>query len=79
MNTLQNIQDTLQSVTQSAIATMTSPSLPKTYKAAFFEKANSPLVIKDVELKMPGAGQVLVKVLASGVCKYLRYSKFYFN
>jgi len=68
MNSLQNIQDTLQSVTQSAIATMTSATLPKTYKAAVFEKANTPLVIKDVELKMPEAGQVLVKVLASGVC-----------
>jgi len=43
-------------------------SLPKTYKAAVFEKANSPLVLKDVELKHPSAGQVLVKVIATGVC-----------
>jgi D-arabinose 1-dehydrogenase-like Zn-dependent alcohol dehydrogenase len=42
--------------------------LPKTYAAAVFEKANTPLVIKDFPLKQPGLGQVLVKVLASGVC-----------
>ncbi|KAH7319423.1 putative alcohol dehydrogenase [Rhexocercosporidium sp. MPI-PUGE-AT-0058] len=43
-------------------------SLPKTYKAAVFEKANAPLTIKDVPLEAPSAGQVLVKVLACGVC-----------
>jgi len=44
------------------------PSLPKTYKVASFEKVNDPLTIKDVPLQHPSAGQVLVKVLASGVC-----------
>ncbi|PVH75282.1 putative alcohol dehydrogenase [Cadophora sp. DSE1049] len=43
-------------------------SLPKTYKAASFEKANDPLTIKDLPLQAPSAGQVLVKVLACGVC-----------
>ncbi|KAI2467112.1 alcohol dehydrogenase [Annulohypoxylon bovei var. microspora] len=43
-------------------------SLPKTYKAAVIEKAGQPIVVKDVELKQPGPGQVLVKVLACGVC-----------
>ncbi|KAG4428921.1 hypothetical protein IFR05_015597 [Cadophora sp. M221] len=43
-------------------------SLPKTYKAAVFEKANSPLTIKDLPLEAPSAGEVLVKVLACGVC-----------
>ncbi|KAH7403232.1 putative alcohol dehydrogenase [Cadophora sp. MPI-SDFR-AT-0126] len=43
-------------------------SLPKTYKAAVFEKANGPLTIKDIPLQAPSAGQVLVKVLACGVC-----------
>lgn len=43
-------------------------SLPKSYKAAVFEKANAPLTLKDVPLKEPGAGEVLVKVLAVGVC-----------
>jgi D-arabinose 1-dehydrogenase-like Zn-dependent alcohol dehydrogenase len=44
------------------------PNLPKTYKAASFEAKNAPLTIKDVELKLPGPGQVLVKVIATGVC-----------
>ncbi|KAI0377526.1 alcohol dehydrogenase [Hypomontagnella monticulosa] len=43
-------------------------SLPKTFKAAVFEKKGEPVVIKDVELKQPGPNQVLVKVIACGVC-----------
>lgn len=43
-------------------------SLPKTYKAAVFESKDSKLTIKDIELKQPERGQVLVKVLATGVC-----------
>lgn len=43
-------------------------SLPKTFKAAVIEKKSQPIVIKDLELKKPGRGQVLVKVLACGVC-----------
>lgn len=43
-------------------------NLPKTYKAAVIEKANAPLVFKDFELKMPGPTELLVKVLACGVC-----------
>ena len=42
--------------------------MAKTYKAAVFEAANQPLVIKELELKEPSEGQVLVKVLAAGVC-----------
>jgi Zn-dependent alcohol dehydrogenase len=42
-------------------------TLPKTYKAAVFQKANDPLTIIDVELKLPAAGEVLVKVLAVGM------------
>ncbi|KAI9888504.1 MAG: hypothetical protein M1814_006866 [Vezdaea aestivalis] len=42
--------------------------LPKTYKAAVAEKANEDLVIRELPLKMPEVGQVLVKVLACGVC-----------
>lgn len=45
-----------------------SPSLPKTYKAAFFESKGKDLVLKDVELQQPGPGYVLMKVLACGVC-----------
>ncbi|TVY82065.1 Alcohol dehydrogenase patD [Lachnellula suecica] len=43
-------------------------SLPKTYKAAVFEKANAPFTLKDLPLKEPSQGEVLVKVLACGVC-----------
>lgn len=45
-----------------------APTLPKTYKAAIFKKANDKLTIEDVELKQPDQGQVLIKVLATGVC-----------
>ncbi|KAI4232762.1 MAG: hypothetical protein L6R40_007308 [Gallowayella cf. fulva] len=45
-----------------------APTLPKTYKAAIFKKANDKLTIEDVELKQPEQGQVLIKVLATGVC-----------
>ncbi|CAJ2500769.1 Uu.00g036220.m01.CDS01 [Anthostomella pinea] len=48
--------------------TMSSTSLPKTYKVACLEKAGEPITIKDVDLKQPEPGQVLVKVLACGVC-----------
>ncbi|KAA8574725.1 hypothetical protein EYC84_003975 [Monilinia fructicola] len=43
-------------------------SLPKTYKAAVFEKADTPFVIKDIELREPKANEILVKVIACGVC-----------
>ncbi|KAJ3546280.1 hypothetical protein NM208_g1645 [Fusarium decemcellulare] len=42
--------------------------LPKTYKAAIMEGPGLPLKMVDLELKQPGQGQVLVKVLACGVC-----------
>lgn len=45
-----------------------APNLPKTYKAAIFKKANEPLTIEDVELKEPVEGEVLIKVIATGVC-----------
>ena len=42
--------------------------LPKTYRAATVVEVGKPLEIRDVELKQPTEGQVLVKMLASGVC-----------
>lgn len=45
-----------------------SPSLPKTYKAAVIESKGAPFTIKELELKQPGPKQVLVKILACGVC-----------
>lgn len=43
-------------------------SLPKTYKACVLDKPNVPFALRDVDLKHPEKGQVLVKVLACGVC-----------
>ncbi|KAL7792027.1 GroES-like protein [Trichoderma ceciliae] len=43
-------------------------ALPKTYKAMAILEASSPLTLQEVDLKLPGPGQVLVKVLACGVC-----------
>lgn len=43
-------------------------SLPKTYKAVVLQSANTPMTLVDVELKHPTKGEVLVKVLACGVC-----------
>ncbi|KAL6908885.1 GroES-like protein [Trichoderma evansii] len=45
-----------------------TPSLPKTYKAVVLTAPNSGFTIQDVPLKHPTAHQVLVKVLACGVC-----------
>jgi len=66
MTAISNLPEQLKSTAQYAIANMTP--LPKTYKAAVFEKANAPLVFKDIELTPPSKGQVLVKVIAAGVC-----------
>lgn len=46
-----------------------SPTLPKTYKAAIFKKASEPLTLEDVELKQPIEGEILIRVLATGVCR----------
>ncbi|KAK5085629.1 hypothetical protein LTR05_004916 [Lithohypha guttulata] len=43
-------------------------NLPKTYKVAVFKEKGSPLTFEERELKQPGDGEVLVKVLACGVC-----------
>jgi len=43
-------------------------SLPKTFKAAVAEKAGEPFVLRERPLEQPKDGQVLVKVLACGVC-----------
>jgi D-arabinose 1-dehydrogenase-like Zn-dependent alcohol dehydrogenase len=44
------------------------PNLPKTYLAAVLESKGAPFALKDLPLKLPGPGQVLVKVIATGVC-----------
>ncbi|KAK8018774.1 alcohol dehydrogenase [Apiospora marii] len=45
-----------------------SSSLPKTYKHAVFKAQGQPLTIEEAELKLPGPGEVLVRVEACGVC-----------
>ncbi|KAI1153525.1 alcohol dehydrogenase [Nemania diffusa] len=43
-------------------------SLPKTFKGAVIPKVNATVEIQEFELKPPGPGQVLVKVIVCGVC-----------
>ena len=45
-----------------------APSLPKSYKVAIFEEKDKPLTIKEVEMKEPAAGELLIKVEACGIC-----------
>ena len=45
-----------------------APNLPKSYKAYFYEKVNEPMVLRDVEMKLPDEGDLLLKVHACGVC-----------
>lgn len=45
-----------------------APDLPKEYKAAIFESKGEPLTFKQLPLELPKPGEVLVKVLACGVC-----------
>jgi alcohol dehydrogenase, propanol-preferring len=40
----------------------------KTMKAAIVEKFGDPLVLREVPIPVPGSGQALVEVVASGVC-----------
>mmetsp|Transcript_2618 Transcript_2618/g.5929 ORF Transcript_2618/g.5929 Transcript_2618/m.5929 type:complete len:356 (+) Transcript_2618:93-1160(+) len=42
--------------------------IPKTMKAAVVEEFGKPLVVKEVPVPEPGYGQVLIKVITSGVC-----------
>uniref|UniRef100_A0A7S4GN50 alcohol dehydrogenase n=3 Tax=Sar TaxID=2698737 RepID=A0A7S4GN50_OXYMA len=43
-------------------------SIPATMKAAVVEEFNKPVTVKTVPVPEPGPGQVLIKVIASGVC-----------
>ncbi|KAI9884915.1 MAG: hypothetical protein M1823_003293 [Watsoniomyces obsoletus] len=43
-------------------------SLPKTFKAVVVEHKDGPMTLKDVPLEQPKAGEILIKVLAVGVC-----------
>src|SRR6202049_2852633 len=41
---------------------------PKTMQAAVVEEFGKPLVVREVPVPTPGAGQALVEIIASGVC-----------
>ena len=43
-------------------------SIPKTMRAAIVEKFREPLVLREIPMPMPGPGQALVEIVASGVC-----------
>lgn len=43
-------------------------SLPSTYKAAVLETAGVDLVFKELPLEKPKTGEILVRVIATGVC-----------
>jgi D-arabinose 1-dehydrogenase-like Zn-dependent alcohol dehydrogenase len=45
-----------------------APELPKTFKALVFKEKGAALELQDIPLSPPSAGQVLVKVIACGVC-----------
>ena len=42
---------------------------PEMMKAMLLEQAGSPLKLQEVQVPQPGAGQILIKVLACGVCR----------
>ncbi|KAF2502166.1 alcohol dehydrogenase [Lophium mytilinum] len=46
-----------------------APSIPKTSRAVVIEGPNAPWTIKDVDTPTPKEGEVLIKVLACGVCQ----------
>lgn len=45
-----------------------SPTIPNTMKAIVIDKPGAPWALKEVPVPQPSAGEVLVKVLACGVC-----------
>lgn len=43
-------------------------NLPETYRAAVFKKVNDKLTFEDFPMKEPEQGEILIKVIATGVC-----------
>ena len=52
-------------------------SLPSSYKRAVFKEAGAPLTVEEVELVAPGAGEILVKIEACGVCASDHFAQAY--
>lgn len=65
---LETLKSSLPSLNSIKSTVGMAPSLPKTYKAAVWQKADDKLTIEERELNQPEPGQVLIKVLANGVC-----------
>lgn len=55
---MQALKETATNAVNTITSTVSTMSLPKTYKAAVFETKGGPLVFKDFELKPPPAGEV---------------------
>lgn len=65
---LDSLRSNLPSINSLKIAVGMAPQIPKTHKAAMFKEKGGPLVVEEIETKMPQEGEVLIKVLACGVC-----------
>lgn len=65
---LEALRNNLPSIDSIKSAVGMAPEIPKTYKAAVFKEKGGPLVFEEIETKTPEEGEVLVKVLACGVC-----------
>lgn len=50
------------------MSTTTTPTLPSTFRAAVLPAPNAPLEIRTLPLPTPGPNQLLVRVLACGIC-----------
>ena len=66
--TIESVKQTVISTKDQIQSTIMAPSIPKTHKAAMFKEKMGPLVVEEVETKRPVEGEVLIKVLATGVC-----------
>ena len=65
---LEALRNNLPSVDTIKTSIGMAPSIPKTHKAAMFKEKGGPIVIEEIETKEPQEGEVLIKVLACGVC-----------
>ena len=45
-----------------------APNIPSKCRAVVIEKAGAPWAIKEIPVELPKRGEVLIKVLACGVC-----------
>ena len=65
---LEALRNNLPSVETLRSAVGMAPQIPKTHKAAMFKEKGGPLHVEEIETRSPGEGEVLVKVLACGIC-----------